>query len=541
VAREDSATCHIRLKPYSSSPSIVFSHRGEFMEGGTWYYSFEYAIEEERGLDYSEDAYCPGAWVWRLDTAHPVALWAIASEETDLDGVEPSRQREIARLQALGSAHQCEPPAGNAPDAGPAAKRKSPASRKARSAGDAPTNGEAAASAFAARLGVAADQFIVTRGDHGLHTVLAGYPWFSDWGRDTAISLPGLCLATGRFEIARSILLAFGSAMSQGMIPNRFPDSGETPEYNTVDATLWYFVAVARYILASSDWGILDRLYQPLVESIDWHLRGTRFGILADSADGMLRSGEPGTQLTWMDAKVGDWVVTPRCGKPVEIQALWYNALRAMMDFADNRGDAATKKLCGDWSRKLKSRFTAAFWNADDHCLYDCIDGDRRDGSIRPNQIFALSLPHRLLTSELEKQVLATVQRELLTPYGLRTLSPRDAAYRGIYCGDQHARDGAYHQGTVWAWLIGPFLSAYLAINRHTPAARAQALAWLAPLQAHLDAACLGSISEIFDGDAPHAPRGCYAQAWSVAEPLRVLAEMAQQSPTPAPKKPPSL
>jgi len=480
---------HVRLAPYENCPPIVWSSDGDFHPGGAWYYSFEYEIERERGLDFSEDAYCPGAWNWKLSSGQS-AHFVIACKDSDLEVAAASRETELVRLQQLQ-----------------------------------PETDDEKVRPFIARLSLAADQFIARRED-GLHTILAGYPWFSDWGRDTMIALPGLCLTTKRYDLARSILRAFAGAMSQGMIPNRFPDVGDTPDYNTVDATLWFFHAIAQYVETSGDAGILDTLYEPLRDSIDWHLRGTRYGIGADESDGMLRSGESGTQLTWMDAKVGDWVVTPRVGKPVEIQALWFNALKTMMHFAQMRGDNAAKELCGEWSRKIKANFANAFWNADEGALFDCIDGDFKDGAIRPNQIFAVSLPHRLLSADLEKRVVATVQRNLLTPYGLRSLSPRDSRYRGIYIGDQTARDGAYHQGTVWGWLIGPFLSAYLRVNRNSQAAQAQTLEWLQPLRAHLDEAGLGSISEIFDGDAPHTPRGCFAQAWSVAEPLRVLGEL---------------
>jgi predicted glycogen debranching enzyme len=321
-------------------------------------------------------------------------------------------------------------------------------------------------------------------------------------------------------------LLGFAQSVSQGMIPNRFPDQGEAPEYNTVDATLWFFHAIARYLEHSNDWKTVgDALYPTLRECIDWHIRGTRYGIKADPADGMLQSGEDGTQLTWMDAKVDDWVVTPRTGKPVEIQALWYNALRTMAGFAGRVGDEETKNTCDEWSQKIETHFQAAFWNEETGCLYDYIDGDHKDGAIRPNQIFVVSLPYRLLSPNYEKRVVETVQRELLTPYGLRSLSPRDPQYCGVYIGDRWQRDGAYHQGTVWSWLIGPFLTAYLRVHDNNPEAKAQARDWLAPLLAHLDEACLGTISEIFDGDPPHTPRGCFAQAWSVAEVLRVLVE----------------
>ena len=363
------------------------------------------------------------------------------------------------------------------------------------------------------------------RGDD-LHTVLAGYPWFSDWGRDTMIALPGLCLTTKRFAEAAAILKAFARACDGGMIPNRFPDHGETPDYNTVDATLWFFHAVAQYLERSGDWETVEKELYPVLRScIEFHIAGTRYGIKADPDDGLLSAGSGATQLTWMDAKVGDWVVTPRSGKAVEIQALWFNALRTMMDLATRAGDQPMKELCGEWSRKAKASFADKFWNSTDNCLYDYVDGATRDSAIRPNQIFAVSLPHRLLSSDLEQRVVACVQRELLTPHGLRSLSPRDSRYRGIYIGDQWQRDGSYHQGTVWGWLIGPFLTAYLKVNKSSGAAKTQAAAWLQPLLDHLDEACIGSINEIFDGDAPHTPRGCFAQAWSVSEVLRVLVE----------------
>jgi predicted glycogen debranching enzyme len=360
----------------------------------------------------------------------------------------------------------------------------------------------------------------------GLHTVLAGYPWFSDWGRDTMIALHGLCLTTRRFDAARSILLSFARAASQGMIPNRFPDAGEIPDYNTIDATLWFFHATAKYLERSGDWETVEKILFPtLRDCIEWHLRGTRFGIQADAQDGLLRGGNPQTQLTWMDAKVGEICFTPRFGKPVEIQALWYNALRVTSALAARAGDDATKVLCDEWSAKVEANFALQFWNGAGGYLYDWIDGDSKNDQVRPNQIFAVSLPHRLLSAEQEKSVVAVVQRELLTPHGLRSLSPNDAQYRGIYLGDQWQRDSGYHQGTVWGWPIGGFFSAYLQVNGHSDEARQQVRNWMQPLIEHLDEAGLNSISEIFDGDAPHTPRGCPQQAWSVAEVLRVLVE----------------
>ncbi len=504
--RHDHEGCHVTMRPYESCPPITFSHNGEWHGGGTWYHSFEYAIEQERGLDFSEDAFCPGAWVWQLGSERQQAIFVVATEPSDLQTSASSYDAEVGRLEALRRSATARLSTVNDQHAAPH-----------------PT-GPDAAREFAGRLAIAADQFIVRRASDGLHTVLAGYPWFSDWGRDTMIALPGLCLSTDRFDIARSILLAFARSTSQGMIPNRFPDAGDSPDYNTVDATLWFFHAIARYVTASGDTTLLhDELYEVLRDSIAWHIRGTRYGIRADATDGMLWSGEEGSQLTWMDAKVGDWVVTPRSGKPVEIQALWYNALKSMMAFADVVDDKATKKLCGEWSRKVKANFSGLFWNEAANSLYDCVSERGRDNAIRPNQIFAVSLPHRLLSTELEKRVVATVQRELLTPYGLRSLNRDDPQYCGIYCGDQWHRDGCYHQGTVWTWPIGAFLTAYLKVNRYSTKAKAQVLAWLRPLHSHLDEAGLGSISEIFDGDAPHHPRGCFAQAWSVSEPMRVL------------------
>ncbi len=486
----------LKMQPYEGSPPIIFTANGEFFGAGAWYYAFEYAVEMERGLDCHEDAWCPGAFVWKLKAGQS-AEFCVATEPLSVEPKQDfaclsSLQNEIKRREAI----------------------------KATFA-DLPEPRREAAG----RLALAADQVIVQRQDR-LHTVLAGYPWFSDWGRDTMIALPGLCLTTKRFYEASSILLSFAKAASEGMIPNRFPDHGETPDYNTVDATLWFFHATAQYLQRSGDWKTVGtQIYPVLRECIEWHIKGTRYGIQADESDGLLHSGGGGTQLTWMDAKVGDWVVTPREGKAVEIQALWFNALRNMMEMADRAGDKEMKNLCGDWSRKVKKNFTEKFWNADENCLFDYINGHYQDGAIRPNQIFVVSLPHRLLTTELEKRVVACVQRELLTPHGLRSLSPRDSRYRPIYIGDQWQRDGSYHQGTVWGWPIGGFLEAYLKVNRHSATAKKQASAWLQPLIDHLDEACLGSISEIFDGDPPFTPRGCFAQAWSISEVLRILVE----------------
>jgi predicted glycogen debranching enzyme len=385
---------------------------------------------------------------------------------------------------------------------------------------------------FSQDLAAAADQYIVSRGDQ--KTVIAGYHWFSDWGRDTMIALPGLTLPTGKHQVAKSILRTFAKHVDQGMLPNRFPDAGETPEYNTVDATLWFFEAVRAYLAYSGNVDFIrDELYPVFVDIIGWHVRGTRYGIKVDPS-GLLSSGEQGVQLTWMDAKVGDWVVTPRRGKPVEIQALWYNALCIMENLAQRFGDEAGAKRYRNMATVASWSFNRLFWNEKTGCLYDVTNGAPSDPSIRPNQIFAVSLPYSMLPPERAKLVVEKVQENLLTPYGLRSLSPDDSQYQGRYTGGPRERDGAYHRGTVWPWLMGPFVTAYMKMNQYSEAARTQAAAWLEPLQDHLKNAGLGHISEIFEGDAPHHACGCIAQAWSVAEVLRAYVEDVRGNGTPA-------
>jgi predicted glycogen debranching enzyme len=376
---------------------------------------------------------------------------------------------------------------------------------------------------FAQALTSAADQYIVARGDQ--KTVIAGYHWFSDWGRDTMIALPGLTLPTGKHEVAKSILRTFAKHVNQGMLPNRFPDAGETPEYNTVDATLWFFEAARAYLAYTGDLEFVrNELYPVFTDIIAWHVRGTRYGIKVDPS-GLLTSGESGVQLTWMDAKVGDWVVTPRRGKPVEIQALWYNALCIMDDLAGKIGDETAQKKYRSMAAVASWAFNRLFWNEKTGCLYDVVNGGPPDPAIRPNQILAVSLPHSMLSPERAQAVVERVREHLLTPYGLRSLAPSDPQYRGRYSGGPVERDGAYHQGTVWPWLMGPFVTAYVKVNGGTESARIQAAELLAPLQKHLTDAGLGHISEILEGDAPHRPCGCIAQAWSVAEALRCYVE----------------
>jgi predicted glycogen debranching enzyme len=480
------------VSPYPGLPSLYFAHDAQSVDPtGFWFYNFEYERERERGLDSLEDLY--GPFLLRFDLAQHASATIIAStrhrhseEASELRELEIQRRTRVARAAPL----------------------------------DDP---------FATLLTTAADQFVVARGDQ--KSVIAGYPWFADWGRDTMISLPGVALVTGRYDDARGILRAFAGSMDQGMLPNRFLDSGEMPEYNTVDATLWMFHAVHEFLRYTRDYDFISaEIYHPLADIIAWHERGTRYGIHLDS-DGLLHAGAPGAQLTWMDARVNGIEVTPRSGKPVEIQALWYNALRVMAHLASVFGDPPAAARYGALADRVRDRFCQVFWNEAAGCLYDVVvDSGEPDASIRPNQIFAVSLPYPLLTSEQALQVVDVVEWELLTPYGLRTLSPRDRNYRGRYEGDPVHRDGAYHQGTVWPWLLGPFLTAYVKVHGGTELetqrdARNRADHFLDPLRAHLLQAGLGQISEVFDGDFPHRPGGCFAQAWSVAEVLRTYVE----------------
>jgi predicted glycogen debranching enzyme len=479
------------VTPYHGLPTLHIGHTAAELErSGQWYQNFEYALELERGLDFREDLFNPFVLRFQLEPGIPVVV--IASTEPRSATVAPAlKQRELERRSHL-------------IDLVPS---KEPLLRL---------------------LAAAADQFIVQRGE--FQSIIAGYPWFSDWGRDTMVALPGLTLAAGRPETARDILLAFAGSVDQGMLPNRFPDAGEAPEFNTVDATLWFFEAIRSYTQYTGDFDFVhEHLYGTLNDILDWHVRGTRYGIRVQD-DGLHACGEPGVQLTWMDAKIGDWVVTPRSGKPVEIQALWYNALRIMENFADRFGDTERRAMVSELADRAKESFNSQFWNKPYFCLYDVVDGEFHDGSVRPNQILAVSLAHSMLPDERARDVVETVRRELFIPFGLRTLSPHDPRYRGRYEGGVRERDSAYHMGTVWPWLIGPFLTAYLKTNGRTTAARQKAALWLEGCCEQLYCAGLGQISEITDGDAPHEPRGCFAQAWSVGELLRVAVEDIYQS-----------
>jgi predicted glycogen debranching enzyme len=465
----------LRVADGTRSVLLIRAPGGQITPQQTWYRNFDLPIEAARGLGSSDAHLCigqvslplrPGVWCG-------VAVTLAADPTEDLAG---ALERRIVRERHVVSA------AGPAP-------------------------------AWITQLLLAADAFLFARpvpAEPKGQSVIAGYPWFGDWGRDTMISLPGLTLVTGRPEVALRILRTFSQFVSQGMLPNVFPGAGETPEYNTADASLWFFEAWRAYVSATGDLPALRDAYPALADMIAWHRRGTRYGIVVDAADGLLRAGQAGVQLTWMDAKVGDWVVTPRIGKPVEINALWYNALCIMSDFAKRLGEADDFAAPAAAARAGFARFS----RADGQGLYDVIDTpDGNDDRIRPNQIFAVSLPHSPLVLPEQERVVDVCRRHLLTSYGLRSLAPGAAEYHPHYGGDVRERDGGYHQGAVWGWLLGYYA---LAVFRVTgDAAAAQAL--LEPMRDALADQGLGTIGEIFDGEPPHEPCGAPAQAWSVA------------------------
>ncbi|MBI3014468.1 MAG: glycogen debranching enzyme family protein [Candidatus Tectomicrobia bacterium] len=481
-----------------AQPVRILAPHAEAVPVHIWYEGFELLRERERGLDHLDDHLHAGTFRFTLrpGKALTVILTIAEAPLVDEKAVWVRRQRHEARL--LQSWRKSRPSARKAP-------------------------------AWIKHLVLAADQFVVRRpfpDDPEGMSVIAGYHWFGDWGRDTMISLPGLALCTGRPEVARRILTTFARFVDQGMLPNRFPDSGEEPEYNTVDAALWYFEAIRSYHAATRDNAFLARLFPLLEEIIQRYREGTRYGIIEDPSDGLLRSGQPGIQLTWMDAKVGDWIVTTRMGKPVEINALWYNALSTMTIFARKLKQPADR-----WE-PMAGRVRAGFerfWNEKSGCCYDVLDGPSgHDDSLRPNQILAVSLPASPLSPERQKQVVDICARHLLTSHGLRSLAPGHPHYRGHYKGGPWERDGAYHEGTVWGWLLGPFALAHYRVYGDP----ATALAFLTPMAHHLNDYGVGSLAEIFDGDPPFTPRGCIAQAWTVAEILRAWYLITAGSPS---------
>ena len=380
---------------------------------------------------------------------------------------------------------------------------------------------------FANQLVLASDQFLTYRESTKMMTVLAGLPWFTDWGRDTMIAFTGLTLCTKRFKEAEEILLTFARYIRHGIVPNMFPDDNMPPLYNTVDASLWYFYAVYQYLnynsAAEAETFVKEQIFPHLKEIVSAYEKGTDFSIYMED-DGLIHAGSGLDQITWMDVRVGDWVATPRHGKPVEINALWYNALRIMESLCEKFDEDATAYRTR--ANQVKESFNAKFWDSSNQCLFDVVDGDEPDDHIRPNQVYAVSLPFSLLPEEQEKAVVALVEKELFVGCGLRSLAPDHPDYHGIYCGALAKRDAAYHQGTAWGFLLGGFFSAYMKVNHHSSSTAENAVHMLEPVRKHLsDSGCIGSISEIFDGDAPHNPRGCYAQAWSVGEVLRCYCE----------------
>jgi predicted glycogen debranching enzyme len=473
-------------------PFVLLAEDAEVRPAHDWYRGFRLAAEDARGLDAHEDHLHAGTIRLRLapGTSRTVVLSCEPTPSLDGEAAWARRQRHEADLLVRWERVQST---------------------------------VTPAPAWIRQLVLAADQFVVSRplpDDPDGMSILAGYHWFGDWGRDTMIGLPGLTLVTGRPEIGRRILSTFARFVDRGMLPNRFPDAGEAPEYNTVDATLWYFEAIRAYYAATEDDVLLKELFPVLEDIVVWHRRGTRYGIAEDPADGLLRAGEPGVQLSWMDARVGDWVVTPRTGKAIEVNALWYNALRAMAAFARRLGHPA-----GSWE-SLAARVGEGFerfWSAKVGYCYDVIDGPvGSDDALRPNQIFAVSLAASPLSLERQRQVVDACARHLLTSFGLRSLAPGHASYHARYGGGPAERDAVYHQGPVWAWLLGPFALAHLRVYRDPAAARR----FLAPLADHLTDYGVGSIAEIFEGDPPFRPRGCIAQAWSVSETLRAWREI---------------
>jgi predicted glycogen debranching enzyme len=496
----DASACRVQAFAGARPYRLSISH-GQFTAAPQWYLNFLHRMEAERGLDALEDLLMPGTFAAELAPAQPVFLQATA---------EPNATAEPAATEAAG-----------------AEVLKTLKTESQHLLAHLPKT----APAWIHTLAQASDQFIVRRSNVAASpaaaasttaaacSVIAGYPWFTDWGRDTMISLPGLATSLGRYDIAAGILRTYASFVDRGMLPNCFPDSGAAPQYNTADATLWMFHALDDFLQANRDPDLTRELLPTLMSIIHAHADGTRFGIRVDPADGLLRAGEPGTQLTWMDAKHGDQVFTPRIGKPVEINALWLNALDVGARLAAIVGDGAATQFCQALLSRASLSFSR-FWNVQRACLYDVIDvdgGAACDGRIRPNQILAVSLPYCVLPPEQTRAVVDCCGRELLTSYGLRSLSAMEPGYIGRYVGDAGQRDAAYHMGTVWGWLLGPFARAHYRV--HGDARLAQSL--LEPMAQHLNSDCLGTISEIFDGDAPHSARGCFAQAWSVAEILR--------------------
>ena len=524
----DLAPGTVTWHPYDGVPAVEARFDGEWIQEPQWYRRFEYAAETERGLDHEEDLASPGYFRMSLAKGEAALVFrALVGDEATV--------ATTAALAAAADAAKARPTAAKAKGTtapGMAAAKVTKAPTALALVKAAAAKEEKRRAKLGDELSLAADSYLVQRGKG--RTIVAGYPWFADWGRDTFLALRGLCLATGRLEDAEAILLEWSGAVSEGMLPNRFPDHGEAPEYNSVDASLWYVIVCGEYLDATKragrkvSPGTKARLTKAVAEILEGYAKGTRYGIRADK-DGLLAAGEKGQQLTWMDARVGTREITPRIGKPVEIQALWVNALRVGAALGDAQWDEVRQRA--------RRSFEAKFWNAGLGGLHDVVDVDhvpgKVDASVRPNQILAVGgLPEALIDGKKAQSIVTLVEDRLLTPLGLRTLAPDEPGYCPRFEGDSAARDGAYHQGTVWPWLLGPFVDAWMRVQdggaeSHEEARRR----FLAPLQAHLSDAGLGHVSEVADGDAPHRPAGCPFQAWSVGELLRVVRALTPPEP----------
>lgn len=481
------------IRMYSGSPTIYLqSNIAAYVTTGLWYKNMIYEEETERGLDDREDQYNPGIFTARLDHGMQVSVLAsLRPQETF--SPEGLRYREMLRLRGLqGRLNQSDP--------------------------------------FFLELANAADTFIVRRSSTNAKTIVAGYHWFADWGRDAMISIPGLTLVTKRDGEGKEVIRTFLSYLSGGLIPNLFTESGDTrpPEYSAIDAPLWLINACYQIYAETGSLEFINEVYQKLGEIVSSYVHGTTHNIIVDS-DGLVQGGDPDSSLTWMDAKPNGVPVTPRNGKPVEVSSLWYNALKSMESFAKHLGRSGEAERYSEMSEKTMSSFNEKFWNPEKECLYDVLVDDRGDGAIRPNQLFSISLAFPVLERERWREVLRSVESELLTPLGLRSLSPFDKNYKGKYSGPQNERDHAYHQGTVWPWLFGSYVSSYVKLYGTDPKVLSFVQQLYLPFKKRMTEAGIGTISEIYDGDPPHLARGCVSQSWSVAEILRSYARDAYQ------------
>jgi len=486
----------VKAVPEVPALNIICGGKARFCREEGWFKGMLYPGEQERGEHAVEDHFVPGHFVISLAAKEEKVISFIASTREEIDEsintevlLDSERDRHLRLIKQSGLRDD-----------------------------------------FSCRLVLASDAFVVWRQSTDTKSVIAGYHWFNDWGRDTMIALPGLTLVTGRHEDAREILLTFARHCSEGLIPNMFPDSPGEPLYNTVDASMWYFHAVYKYLQYTGDFDfILKEIYPVLKEIAQFYIKGTKFKIGMDE-DGLISAGTSEHQLTWMDAKVDNWVVTPRHGKPVEIAALWYNALKILEQLALRAGESLPY---AGLSEKVGKSFKEKFWYEDGGYMYDVISGDQRDARLRPNQVIAMALPYSPVSSSRARQALRRVWQELYATYGLRSLSYYDPHYKGVYIGDRFSRDGAYHQGTVWSWLMGPFITAYRKAYGYSPDTREQAAMFINPFREHIRHHGVGYISEIFDGNDPIVPRGCIAQAWGVAEVLRAYVEdVLEEGPT---------